>query len=427
MPSTLSLAGQPLRILLVAHNLGEQARAGTETYCLKLGLALAEAGAQVSFLAPQGPPAKGPEVPISWRQGRLAGLPFFQFARINQDFSANLAHPGFEAAFREILARHPVDLVHFHHTFLTSISLLEVALEAGLPVVLTLHDAWHLCPRLHCLGPHGPCTGPESVKKCVDCLSPWLNPDTQETRRAFTRFLEKRRTYIQGLLPRLRVLAPSRFLRRLHYRHGFAPGDIIHLPLGLDELTPVTEAPPDSPPRFVFLGNLVPVKRADLAVAAFLPLAGQAVLELWGQGAPDQPQSLLQSLAACPHIRYRGPYRREDLPGILAGAAAVVIPSDFENCPLVVREALMLKVPVIASRVGGIPEIVRHGENGLLFPAGNADALRRQALRLIRRPQLAARLRQGIRPVKTMAEEARELADLYRSMTVGFGGRARLG
>ena len=69
----------PLRVLLVAHNLGEEARAGTENYCLKLGQALAEAGVAIVFLAPQGPPAESPEAPVPWRQGRLAGLPFLQY------------------------------------------------------------------------------------------------------------------------------------------------------------------------------------------------------------------------------------------------------------------------------------------------------------------------------------------------------------
>jgi GT2 family glycosyltransferase len=90
--------------------------------------------------------------------------------------------------------------------------------------------------------------------------------------------------------------------------------------------------------------------------------------------------------------------------------------SDFENYPLVAREALMLGVPVIASRAGGLPEIIQHGKNGLLFPPGDAGALRRQVTRVLRQPDLLNRLRQGIAPVKTMAAEAGELLELYRSL-----------
>jgi glycosyltransferase involved in cell wall biosynthesis len=123
-----------------------------------------------------------------------------------------------------------------------------------------------------------------------------------------------------------------------------------------------------------------------------------------------------------PHIRYRGPYSRADLPRILAGAAATVIPSDFENCPLVARESLMLRVPVIASRAGGLPEIIHHHQNGLLFPPGDVEALRLHVTRLLRHPDLRARLRRGIAPVKSLPTEARELVGLYRSMTPSLNG-----
>ncbi len=404
----------PLRMLLVAHNLGADARAGTESYCLNLGKALTDLGVQVTFLSPQGPPVQGPQEEVSWRRGELSGLPFFSFTRINPDLRASLKHPGYDTAFRDLLKNHPFDLIHFHHTYLSSISLLNVAQEGGKPVVLTLHDAWHFCPRLHCMNEQGLCSGPESPEKCAACLEPLVLPATPETRPRLVKFLARRLRLVKKLLPGCRLLSPSRFLRNLHYDYGLARGEIIHLPLGLDEIGPISQEPPSSPPKFIFLGNIIPVKRVDLAMEAFAPLAGQAALEIWGQLPPHMEKQFLTSIAPYPHIRYRGPYRREELPHILAGATATVITSDFENHPLVVRESLMLKVPVISSRAGGIPEIIESGKNGLFFRAGDAAALNRQIRRLLKRPELVERLRQGIAPVKTLAQEARELLDLYR-------------
>ncbi len=415
-PLPLAEAPQKLRVLLVSHCLLEEAQAGTEAYVGNLGKALADLGVAVAFLAPAGSPSPNPKEAIAWREIRLHGRPFFQFARYNQDFLARFPHSGFEKAFTDILRQHQVDLVHFHHTYLSSISLLEVALDAGLPVVLTLHDAWHLCPRLHCVNDQGFCGGPEDLERCTACLGPYLQEPTPETRQKLRQILTTRRNYVKNLFPRLNLIAPSRFLRNLHYQCGVAPGRIIHLPLGLDDLGPPVQVQPENPPRFVFLGNIIPVKRLDLALEAFAPLAGQSVLDIWGGLPQPQPAGLLDSLAAHPHITYRGPYRRGDLPQILAGAAAVVMCSDFENYPLVAREALILGVPVIASRAGGLPEIVHHGKNGLLFPPGEARALRRQVTRVIRQPSLLNRLRQGIAPVKTMAVEAMELREFYRSL-----------
>ena len=417
LPPAAAVTGpKPLRVLLVAHCLVEEPRAGTETYVANLGQALGSLGVDVRFLAPGGPPSKGPQESVPWQETRLLDRPLYQFTRTNLDLGTLSRHPGFEAAFRDLLRRHEVDLVHFHHTYLSAISLVEVALDLDLPVVMTLHDAWHLCPRLHCINDRGYCGGPEDLERCTSCLESWLDDRTPDTRLRLGQILADRRRYVQTLLPRCRLLAPSRFLRNLHYRCGVAPGQIIHLPLGLDELGPPSEAPLEAPRRFVFLGNIVPVKRVDLAVEAFKPLAGQAVLEIWGGLFESRQQEFLAGLAPHPHIRYRGPYRRSDLPRILAGAEAVVMCSDFENYPLVAREALMLGTPVIATRAGGLPEIIQHGKNGLLFPPGDASALRRQVTRLLSRPGLSQRLRQGISPVKTLAAEARQLLDIYRSL-----------
>jgi GT2 family glycosyltransferase/glycosyltransferase involved in cell wall biosynthesis len=401
------------RVLLVAHNLEMAAQAGTESYCLSLGQALADLEVRVTFLAPQGPRIQSRQDEISWRQGELSGLPFLSFTRMNPDIQGSVEHPGFEEAFQDILQSHPVDLVHFHHTYLSSVSLLKSAQKAGLPVILTLHDAWLLCPRLHLMTDQGLCSGPESPEKCAACLEPFASPAAQ---RNLARFLERRLKLVQKLLPGCRILSPSRFLRNLHYDYGLARGEIIHLPLGLKEIGPIPQEPTAFPPKFVFLGNIIPVKRLDLAIAAFAPLAGQALLEIRGQLPSHLENQFLESIAPYPHISYCGPYPREDLPKILAGVTATLITSDFENYPLVVRESLMLKVPIIGSKAGGIPEIIEHGKNGLLFRPGDAEALHQQVARLVKRPQLVERLRRHIKPVKSMRQEAEELLDLYRSM-----------
>lgn len=416
-PGAAAETAKKLRVLQVNHCLVENPQAGTESYVANLGKALADLGLEVLFLAPEGAPSGGPQKAIPWRETRLLDLPLLQFTRHNRDFLTQVHHLGFETAFREILRRHPVDLVHFHHTYLSSISLLEVALDQGLPVVLTLHDAWHLCPQLHCVNDQGHCGGPEDLDRCTACLERGLEERTDQQRQNLLHFLTSRRHYVQALLSRCRLVSPSRFLRNLHYRCGVAPGGIIHLPLGLDDLGPGLDIDPGSedPPRFVFLGNITPVKRLDLAIRAFMPLEGQAILDIWG-GCPQAHQKgLRQSLAPYPHISYRGPYRRSDLPRLLAGATALVMCSDFENYPLVARESLMLGVPVIASQAGGLPEIIHHGRNGLLFPPGDAEALRHTVRRLLRHPDLKERLRRGIAPVKTMAQDAKDLLEVYNT------------
>lgn len=85
-------------------------------------------------------------------------------------------------------------------------------------------------------------------------------------------------------------------------------------------------------------------------------------------------------------------YRR-DVPAIIAASDAVVLPSDrFEGVPQVILQSLAMGRPVVASPIGGIPEVVRHEETGLLIPAGNAPAFAEAIGRLLADPSLRERL-----------------------------------
>ncbi len=89
---------------------------------------------------------------------------------------------------------------------------------------------------------------------------------------------------------------------------------------------------------------------------------------------PKQPydrefQGLLETRPWC---RYAGFADREGLRRHLATASGLVLPSLEDNCPMVVLEAMAAGVPVAAARVGGVPDLVRHGETGLLFNPSSA-------------------------------------------------------
>jgi glycosyltransferase involved in cell wall biosynthesis len=81
---------------------------------------------------------------------------------------------------------------------------------------------------------------------------------------------------------------------------------------------------------------------------------------------------------------------RQDVPDLLGAATALVMPSRWEGQPLTLREALMAGKPVIASDIGGIPEILR--EAGILVPYGDVDGLRGAVRELLVTPGAAERL-----------------------------------
>ena len=128
-------------------------------------------------------------------------------------------------------------------------------------------------------------------------------------------------------------------------------------------------------------------------------------------------EELLKLAAAEPKIEFCGPYPNSEVGRVLRGLDVIVVPSIcYEVGPTVIAEALVNNVPAVASRLGEIPEFIDHGQNGLLFEAGRVDDLVAQMQRLLQEPSLLQRLRSGIQPMPTVAEEMTQLAALYESI-----------
>jgi L-malate glycosyltransferase len=149
----------------------------------------------------------------------------------------------------------------------------------------------------------------------------------------------------------------------------------------------------DAPPVFVHVSNFRPLKRTGDVVRVFARVraARPARLRLVGDG-PDRAAALAlaHELGVAADVDFLG--EREDLPALIADATAFLLPSETESFGLAALEALSSGVPVIASRVGGLPEVVRDGEDGFLHAVGDRDAMAASALRLLDEPALRARL-----------------------------------
>ena len=146
-------------------------------------------------------------------------------------------------------------------------------------------------------------------------------------------------------------------------------------------------------PRIGYVGRLAPQKRADRLVEAFGRMRGDAALVLVGDG-PDR--AVVRRLVAASPARERitevGFVDHATVPAVLSSLDVLVLPSAYEEMGSVLTEAMAAGVPVVASDVGGIPEVVRHGETGLLVPPGDVEALAAALDRLVGDPVLRARL-----------------------------------
>ena len=153
--------------------------------------------------------------------------------------------------------------------------------------------------------------------------------------------------------------------------------------------------PRRQPLRLGFLGSLMVSKAPHLLIDAYRRLpAGSATVTLVGGYSAYHGDDSYRAQPRAAASRRQGSwpparYRSDAIPETLASFDLLVVPSIWEeNSPLVIREAFAAGVPVVASRIGGIPEMVADGVGGLLFEPGDADDLARILHRIVDEPDL---------------------------------------
>jgi glycosyltransferase involved in cell wall biosynthesis len=184
------------------------------------------------------------------------------------------------------------------------------------------------------------------------------------------------------------IVCPSEYIAGLaaSWRGG---GGITVLPHPAPAATDAeTVAPPAPPPLVVFVGRLTAAKNVGAALRA-VERVPEATLVVVGDG---EERARLEHLAG-EQVRFVGARPRAEVLGLLAEADVAVLPSAWENFPHAAVEALAMGTPVVATRVGGVPEIIHDGENGLLVEPGDDAAFAAALERVVRDDDLRARLR----------------------------------
>jgi glycosyltransferase involved in cell wall biosynthesis len=171
-----------------------------------------------------------------------------------------------------------------------------------------------------------------------------------------------------------RVVVPSRYLAEIAAGWGL---DRTRIEVLVNPAPPPSEVAPAvlREGTFVFVGRLTTQKALPDALRAVAAVPG-AKLAVVGDG-PERGrlERLTHDLGLGDRVVFEGARPREEVLRILAGARAAVLSSTWENLPHAAVEALSVGTPVVATAVGGVPEIVHDGENGILVPAGDVEAL----------------------------------------------------
>jgi glycosyltransferase involved in cell wall biosynthesis len=187
------------------------------------------------------------------------------------------------------------------------------------------------------------------------------------------------------------IVVPSAYLARIAAFWGLDPDRIVVLANPAPELETVE---PESLPAatFVFAGRLTAQKDLGVAIDA-LARVPEARLVLVGDG-PERADLERRSAAAGVNgrVTFAGAVPRAEVIRYLAGARAALLPSAWENLPNAAVEALAAGTPVVATAVGGVPEVVRDGENGLLVEPGSPELLAAAMRRVLEEDGLRDRL-----------------------------------
>jgi glycosyltransferase involved in cell wall biosynthesis len=195
------------------------------------------------------------------------------------------------------------------------------------------------------------------------------------------------------------VVCPSSFLRKLALGWGLQPERVTVLPNAippLPELRPAEEVRAElglTPPLLAFAGRLNAQKALDVLLDALAQFEGPSLV-LAGDG-PEltrlQRHAVARGLDG--RVSFLGARTRTEVLELFRAADAAVLTSAWENFPHTVVEALAVGTPVLGTAVGGVAEVVRDGENGLLVPPGDPDAFAEALRRYVGDDELRERLR----------------------------------
>lgn len=274
---------------------------------------------------------------------------------------------------RELLRRKKPHVAHFHNTFpLISPAAYYACQEAGVPVVQTLHNYRLLCPAATLFRDGHIC------EECVDhTLWRSLRYGCYRQSRSATATVAAMLAIHRRKNTWLEVadcfIALTEFSRNKFIAAGFPEQKLAVKP---NFLLPDPGERSEPGDYALFLGRLSPEKGLHTLLSAWERLSRQHTLRIVGDGPLRSNLESLVSSTNLSNIQMIGALPHDDVIKIMGKARFLVLPSEcYENFPLTIVEAFACGVPVIASHLGAMAEIVDGGRTGLHFTPGDAEDL----------------------------------------------------
>ncbi len=446
-----------MKILQVIHNFLPYSYAGTEIYCYNLSKALS--GEHNVFIFHRVRDENGKDYDM--KRYKFEGLDIFAInntCRSYNSFEDTYDNRIIEDRFDEILDIVKPDVVHIQHLLFLSIGIIRCIKKRSIPIVFTLHDYWLICPQGQLLR-HDLSVCTDYVHyDCIKCIRSQLaikygilniyyrlrdkfpplllqllkgiylnyakNIFLSEANSADK--IKRRRDFINRLLGNVDLfISPSKFLLDIFLNYGISQDKIISIQNGID-ITQFKhlDRKKSNRIRFGFIGTIHPSKGLHILIEAFNKITAKNVeLRIYGRILPysgfEYYPRLLRKLCRHSNILFMGGFEASLISKIFSEIDILIVPSIWnENLPLVILEAFSSRTPVIASRIGGISELINDGINGFLFKANNSDDLYTKLKIIIDNDNIIEKLKNAVVLPKDMKENAREMAEIYTNLLV---------
>jgi len=319
----------------------------------------------------------GRDARYSMRQDCYEGLPIFRVSLLPQDYQSefvNFSHPTVESHFNTLVDAFSPDVVHFHNIIGLSVGIIHAAKRRGIKTVMTLHDHWGFCYKNTLIKRNNEICA--DYTRCAECM-PFISDGAARNIP-----IRMRQDFLKLQLAEVDTfISPSRYLAETYVRAGIPIEKIKLIWYGIDvaRFSRVNKKQRSERIRFTFIGYFGAHKGIDviLDALALIPCPDSIVVNLVGAGElNDYLHQRVSALGLSDVIKFWGKVDNTRIEDVFSETDVLILPSVWpENQPVTITEAMASRTPVIASAIGGIPELVIDGYNGYLFRPGSAEEL----------------------------------------------------
>ncbi len=388
---------------------------GSETYIFKLGKQFEEMGHEVQFFGMEhedrivGNHAQSYTTNMDFHTGKLEKL-LYPFKIIYSSEARK--------KIRIVLDDFKPDVVHLNNfnfqitpSIIYEIRKWQKAIRKKVPIIFTAHDYQWVCPNHMMMIP---ATG----KLCFQCegakfIQCTKNKCIHNSRtKSILGTIEAKLYHVLRTYRKVdKIICPSKFMEE---KFGSNPMLVEKLETIYNFLDEERYAASEKKNYILYFGRFSEEKGVRTLLKVCKEL--KEIQFVFAGGGP-----LSEEIANCPNIINRGFLKGEELKKVIAEARFTVFPSEwYENCPFSVMESQWYGTPIIASDIGGVPELIQDGVTGELFDAGNEKQLKEKILKLWKDTELCERYTQNCAELEfdSVEEYCNKLLKIYNEASI---------